>query len=112
MVGSSTLGDSTVRENWCLAVPARLVARQVYVPESGSSSLSIVRIVDMVESGRPLWSQDIMGLGLPRASHGRWRDSPGCFFIRLWRARVFLVNMGEAIGSSRDSSGWAGSGQI
>ena len=89
MVGRSTLGDST-----------------------GSSSLSIVRIVDMVASGRPLFSQDIIGLGLPRASHGRWRDSPGCFFIRLWRARVFLVNMGEAIGSSRDSSGWAGSGQI
>eukprot|EP00092_Neocalanus_flemingeri_P060259 GFUD01072205.1.p1 GENE.GFUD01072205.1~~GFUD01072205.1.p1 ORF type:complete len:132 (-),score=21.18 GFUD01072205.1:35-388(-) len=94
IVGSSTLGDSTVTENWCLAVPARLVAKQVYVPESGSSSLAIVSIW-LLTSGLPLWSQDMVGLGLPRASHASWRDEPGSFLIKLWRPRVFLVNTGQ-----------------
>ena len=63
-------------------VPARFVARQVYVPESFSPRPGIVSR-ELVERGRPSWSQDIAGLGLPKASHGRFSDSPGIFFIKF-----------------------------
>ena len=65
--------------------------------------------VGLLDTGLPLWSQDMTGRGLPSASQESRTESPGSFLIKLWRPRVFLVKTGAATASSRGSSGWTGS---
>ena len=61
--GSSTRGASTVRESCSLAVPARLVARQVRLPEWVSDRRGMFRMGPLA-TGFPLSSQDMAGRGL------------------------------------------------
>ena len=51
--------------------------------------------------GLSLWSQDIVGVGLPKAKQDNSRDSPGCLIILVGLESVLLVNIGAAIRRSR-----------
>ena len=55
--------------------------------------------------GRPWWSQTKEGRGLPRASQGSCRESPGSFLMAACREVVVRVNTGAATDRCRPSPG-------
>ena len=104
-LGSSTVARVslfTVTEKWWLIVPARLVAKQVYVPEWELWSLASIND-DPDDTGFSLWSQDIKGEGLPRAMQLSSNMSPSFLERSVGVKSVLFVKTGGAMGGSRDS---------
>ena len=55
------------------------------------------------DRGRPWWSQTKEGRGLPRASQGSCRESPGSFLMAACREVVVRVNTGAATEMERSA---------